>query len=324
MVLADPKFNVLIPNSRSGFTARKHKQNFWSRRFPKTRPWIECGNRSKSLFNYWVIWLPPVSSGVIHHDIDKHRQQTAENSCAVADLVSVDAAVPSCTAMDHLVAKDIEPVKDRCQDAWGVSVAQRRRDGPLAFGEAVLPIVITRLAIEVVPERREHIAVVEQQSDLLGEARPDGVVDAMPLVEFDQCIEVGFEGTALAAAVSFDVGSICGIEADPQQDEADIDIIGFGFGSAQPADGAMDTQAHRIRKILAKCALLCFEQIEVQRRKHCSCILCHKYVPASRQACSLPPHTKVNPLLIWEKLLASPDNWGQFRLMKIPIFSPAA
>lgn len=226
--------------------------------------------------------------------------------------------------MNHLVAQDVKPVKHGCQDPGSVSIAQRRRDGPLAFSEAVLPIGKTRLAIEVAPERREHIAVVEQQSDLLGEARPDGVVDAMPLVEFDQCIKIGFESAPLAAAIGFDVGSVCGIEADPQKDEADIGIVGFGFGSAQPADGAMDTQAHRVRKILAKRALLVFEQVEVQRRKHGSRILSHKYVPAPRQTCRLPPHAKVNPLLSSEKLLASPDSWGQFGLMKIPIFSPAA
>jgi hypothetical protein len=86
----------------------------------------------------------------------------------------------------------------------------------------------------------------------------------------------------------------------------------------------MDTQAHRVRKILAKCALLCLEQIEVQRRKHCSRMLCHKYVPAPRQTCRLPPHAKVNPLLSSEKLLASADSWGQFGLMKFPILSLAA
>ena len=290
--------------------------------FASTKPDRPDGvvrRRARPLCDHRIIWLPPVLSGVIHHDVDEHRQQAGKNSCAVTDLIAVDAAVPRRSAMNHLVTKDIESVEHRCEDPRSVAIAKGDCDLPLALGKTLLPVGKTLLAVEVAPEGREDIAVVEQQPDLLRETRPDGVVDPMSLIEFDQRIEIGLEGAAFAAAIGIDVRGVGGIEADPQQDEADIGVIPFSFGATQPADGPVDTQGHGIREILTKSPLFGFENSEIERRSHRRRDICHKQAPANRYGPRLRASSKVN--LLWRpgKLLALSTSRGRFELISVPV-----
>ena len=67
--------------------------------------------------------------GVVHHDIDEHGHEKAQDCRPIAHLIPVDPAVPGRAAVDELVAKDVEPVEDEAQDEDGVP---RRQGSPEA------------------------------------------------------------------------------------------------------------------------------------------------------------------------------------------------
>jgi hypothetical protein len=72
--------------------------------------------------------------------------------------------------------------------------------GAVAGGEHLRPGRMTGRPVVMGPERREDIAVLEQQPEFLGEALPHRGVDPLALVEVDQHVEERLEAVALAAA----------------------------------------------------------------------------------------------------------------------------
>lgn len=58
--------------------------------------------------------------GVVHHLVDKDGQETREDRSAIIDLRAICAAVPSSTAVDELIAQDIEAIKDDRENRWSV------------------------------------------------------------------------------------------------------------------------------------------------------------------------------------------------------------
>src|SRR3546814_19121559 len=50
-----------------------------------------------------------------------------------------------------------------------------------------------------------------------------------------------------------------GVERDPEKDEPCVVIFAAGFGTPDPADGAMDAQSHCFRESRADRALLCLQ-----------------------------------------------------------------
>lgn len=221
--------------------------------------------RKGSKVNDRIIGATPIAVGMIHHQVNEDRHEAAENGSAITDLVAIDPAIPGSAAVYQLVAKDVEPIKHRCQNARRITAAQCRRGSPLAFRQPFLPVSIAWLTVEVTPERRKDILVVEKQADLLGEARPDSVINPMPGVQLNQGVEIGLEGTPFTRTISLDMCRVCGIEAYPQQDEPNIGVVSFGFGTAPPTDCTMHTQRQRCGKVIAQRTLLGFETVKAQR-----------------------------------------------------------
>ena len=86
----------------------------------------------------------------------------------------------------------------------------------------------------------------------------------------DQPLEVIGEGHAFARSrsVEFPFVGIRGIEGDPEKDKARIIVLVASFGAADPADRAMDTQAHGFGKACTNGALLCFQGRMVEAVLH--------------------------------------------------------
>ena len=54
----------------------------------------------------------PVIFWVVHHNVEEGRHHIAKDRGTIAHLVSVDTAVPRCTAMYQLIAQNIQSIKN--------------------------------------------------------------------------------------------------------------------------------------------------------------------------------------------------------------------
>src|SRR5690606_31158310 len=131
------------------------------------------------------------------------------------------------------------------------------REGAGGGFETRYPIFEAGNPVMVLPERIENVTVLHQQPHRSRKALPDRPIDAALLVERDQLAKEIGEGGAFARldGLEFTFVGICGVKGDPQEDEFAIIII-TGLGATDPADGAMNAQAHRLRKALTDRALL--------------------------------------------------------------------
>src|SRR3546814_6067828 len=93
------------------------------------------------------------------------------------------------------------------------------------------------------------------------ETLPDRAVDTAFLVQRDQPAEIPHEGGPLARLDDLELRfvGVGGVERDPEKDEPCVVIFAAGFGTPDPADGAMDAQSHCFRESRADRALLCLQ-----------------------------------------------------------------
>ena len=138
--------------------------------------------------------------------------------------------------MDELVAKDIEPVEHEAQDLDGVPRPQGSRESTLRGPESFLPVFVPVDSVVVLPERAEHIAVVQKYADGSQEVVPYGGVHPLTGIESHHLSEVAGErgplpGRSVVELLLIRIGRV---ETDPQEDEPCV-VIGCVFGSANPA-----------------------------------------------------------------------------------------
>lgn len=102
------------------------------------REWLFC-----ALIHHRVVRHRPFILGIVHHQIDKDRQQATQQRHPVPHLVAVDIAVPSRAAVHQLISQDVEPIEQDRQYPDGVELAQCMIDSGPATLELVLPVVVT-------------------------------------------------------------------------------------------------------------------------------------------------------------------------------------
>ena len=204
---------------------------------PKLRaPWSRL---SDGLFYHRIMRHGPFMVRIVHHEIDEHGQQTAQQCCSIPYLCPVHLTVPGRSAVDELVAQNIHATEQDREDCRRVLPPQCSADShPLAFQPDVPVIITGNLLIVMVPEGRKNEAVVEQQPDFLAEALPYHVIHAKPAIERNQRSEEVAEHVAFPPAVTCkgegDVARISSIETDPEQHEADVIILFFRFCTPEP------------------------------------------------------------------------------------------
>src|SRR5690606_20038405 len=129
-------------------------------------------------------------------------------------------------AVDQLVAQHVQSIKQHAENKQSLLSEQRRPHAPLAALEALLPILVTRHAVVMAPERLEHVAVGQQRLDGLGETLPDGIVNGSFRIIPYNLAEIVLKAGALAHTHGFgSVVAISRIECDPVEDELRIRVV---------------------------------------------------------------------------------------------------
>lgn len=187
----------------------------------------------------------------------------------VTDPVTSFAAAPATLAAATTLLGHLErgqhvsaaTLRDAMETAFGASDSTGAWEGARGGIETVFPIFEAGNPVVVLPERIEDVAVVHQQPHRSRKALPDCPVDATLLVERDHLSEEVGKGGAFARLDGLELAfvGVSGVERDPQEDKFCVVVGPAGLGAADPADGAMDAQAHRLRKALADRALLGFQ-----------------------------------------------------------------
>jgi len=121
--------------------------------------------------------------GIVHHQIDKDRQETAKERRSVPHLVAVYIAVPGRAAVHQLVSQDVEPIEQDRQDPHRVVLTQGVIDGYATALEFVFPVLVAWRAVLMLPERMVDIAIVQKEADFLTEPLPNRVVDTVTPIE---------------------------------------------------------------------------------------------------------------------------------------------
>lgn len=204
---------------------------------------------------------------MVHHQVNEYREEASEQRCAVPYLPAVDIAVPCRAPMHELVPQHIEAVEKDRQDPDGVMLSQSLRDRVAAPLQSPFPVSIACLTVLVGPERGKDMPIVEQNSDLVREALPDHVIDAMGVIQTHECPEERLKTPAFAVRLLFDVDRVGRIEADPEQDKSNIVVLIFLFGACQPAQGTVHSQGERKRKSLPEGPLFCLQHSVVERAR---------------------------------------------------------
>lgn len=89
------------------------------------------------------------------------------------------------------------------------------------------------------PERREDEFIVQEQSDLIGEALPDSIIDAMIAVELNETFEKSREPFPFACERRLKICCVCRVEADPEENESYVQIFPLLLGATEPAQGTV-------------------------------------------------------------------------------------
>src|SRR5690606_31586367 len=129
-----------------------------------------------------------------------------------------------CAAMDELVAKDVEAVKNKAENACGIPGLKCLGEGSDGGIETRLPVFIPIDPIVVLPKRIEHEPVVHEEPDGAGEPLPQGLVDLLLLVQRDKLAEEIQKGRAFTRCDRLELAlvGIGRIEGNPEKQEACI------------------------------------------------------------------------------------------------------
>ena len=123
-----------------------------------------------------------------------------------------------------------------------------------------LPVRGLRGSVLKIPERREDISVIQKYADFVRETFPDSVVDAVFCVKGNDLRAIGAEEIPLVFGVGTNFTRVGRVEGDPDQNEAQVDIVACRFSSLQPADCAMNPEPEWRIKSFAQRALFSLER----------------------------------------------------------------
>lgn len=125
-----------------------------------------------------------------------------------------------------MIPDNVQPVETDKQHLLRVHPAERFRGRLLVVLEALQPLVFGNLQVLVVPERLEHVPVVDEQANGTREVVPDQLVDELFLVQRDQLPEKHQEQPALRERRPVrNLVRVRGIEGNPQEDELAVRVV---------------------------------------------------------------------------------------------------
>ena len=87
----------------------------------------------------------------------------------------------------------------------------------------------------MIPERREHVLVVQQKPDLVRKPGPNDVINATLGVQRDKGVEIDLERAALVVDVAGEAIRVCSVEPDPLQNESNVRVLNLLLGAPEPA-----------------------------------------------------------------------------------------
>ena len=200
---------------------------------------------------------PPIFVRIVHHDIDEHGHKEGQDGGTVTHLFTVDAAVPGRASMNELIAEHIQPLEHEAEDAHGIPDLQGLHEATLGGLEPLRPVLEASDSVVMLPERVEYELVPEEYPDGPGEILPDGIVDPLPAIKRDRLSKKVGERFPFARynPPELFLVRICGIEGDPQEDEARI-VVFRRFGSPDPTDRPVDPKTHGFRESRTELSLL--------------------------------------------------------------------
>ena len=200
----------------------------------------------------------PVFVRIVHHDIDEHGHEKGQDRGAITYLIPVDPAVPGSLRRGRAGCEGRRSLSNtRLRTSTVSPHPQGSHESTLRGPEPFLPVFVPADTVVVLPERIEHIAVVQKNPDGSREVVPYGVVHPLTGIESHHLPEVGGErgplpGRRVVELLFIRIGRI---EADPLEDEPPV-VIGYVFGSADSANRGVHAQSHRLRKSVAQFPLL--------------------------------------------------------------------
>ncbi len=163
----------------------------------------------------------PVLAGVLHHDIDKGRDQQFQNAVARLDRLAVDGAPKGGAAMDQLIPKNVQSVEDDLEEISNAPFVEVMHGGLIGTLKRLLPS--GRKSALMIPEIFEEVFVVYEHAQWARKLLPEDGIDAVILIvrnEFPDENSKAFPLGGRRNAVC--IGSIKGIESDPVRDKYQI------------------------------------------------------------------------------------------------------
>ena len=144
--------------------------------------------------------------------------------------------------MHNLVAQCIDSIEQNAEYGGVIAVAQCLLRRTPTAGEAFFPLLLTDLAVLVIPETLEYEGVIQQGANATGELGPDQIFDQSCSVERTQLVQERFKCGLLGKSVLLvDIGGVGRVKGNPEKDKASVDIVRL-LGPIEPAQRSMDTQ----------------------------------------------------------------------------------
>lgn len=123
---------------------------------------------------------------VIHHDLEDDGYKFSDQIRAITNLIAIDCAVPSGTAVHHLIAQDVETFEHNAEHLDCIAPRESELGCTTGFLEARFPLDRREQAALMLPKIFEHELVLEQHSNAIRKLAPDEVSEAAGFIELSE------------------------------------------------------------------------------------------------------------------------------------------
>ena len=176
-----------------------------------------------------------VAADIGLHDRENHRNEGRHDPASIMHLSLAPSFGKGRSAMEDLVPKRVEPLKDDSQYPVNILSRQFSTHARCLPFESHLPIGTFRRTLHPLPKRGEHVLILEKNSNGAGKRIPDDSFDVVSSVSFQHSSEKIAELPPLGQALRVQcIRAIGRIEGDPEEDEP-LPVGGGYFASFEPA-----------------------------------------------------------------------------------------
>lgn len=126
--------------------------------------------------------------------MDDQRHQLTEQFPAIAQLWSVDTAIPGRPTVHDLIAQGVDAIEQHREYIGSIALCQSGLCSASAVGETFASLLLGDLAVLVIPEALENVWVIQQHADASGKLGPDQFLYLPLAIQIAKFAQKGTEG----------------------------------------------------------------------------------------------------------------------------------